>query len=218
MKKPFQDYSHQKMFEVYCGVSGAGKTTFWLKRVKTEQAWMKFIFDHQDGEFSHRFKIPAVSTPDDLLEKTGKGGYIIFDHREMFGTDKEKAFDWFCSYVFTASGAVGGRKIFACDELHKLVGQRKIPKEFLAICDEGRRRKLDILAICHGTNLLHNSIRNEITKIYTFRQTDEQAIDYLKQNGIDPEKIRNLSNGCWISRANTGEICSGGKAFQPKPA
>ncbi len=214
----FQDYDHASCFVLVCGVKGTGKTTFWLKTVKREQAWMKFVYDHQDGEFAHKLKVPAVDNPDDLREKIGKGGYIVFDYRRMFPGKKAEGFDWFCEIVFASAGAVGGRKILACDELQKLVDQRNIPSGFQQICDEGRRRKLDVFAICHGVNELHNTIRNECTKCYTFLQTDEVAMEYFKRNGIDTEKIKALKHGEWVCRANTGEVTQGGTAFQPKPA
>jgi hypothetical protein len=221
----YQDYSHVAFFEIYGGVKGTGKTTAWLKAIKAHPSWVKFVFDHQDGEFSERMGVPSVSTADELIKKSAKGGYVVFDYRPMFHdkatekfTSKQVAFDWFCEFVFTTSGTYGGNKLFCCDELGKMVGQRYVCRAFQDICDEGRRRGLDVVGICHGPNLMHNSIRNEVTRAITFRQDDKTALEFYGDKGIDVEEIRALPDGCWISRANTGEVKRGGKAFRAKQA
>jgi len=190
------------------GTSGTGKTTLAQKLLKSERAFAKFIYDHQ-GEFSQRFHVPAIHDADELIAKTAVGGYICWDPIESFPGKAQMGFEFFCDYVFNVSQALGGRKIFFCDELQKLTDTTCEPDEFLCLCETGRRFQIDVICISQAPNRLHNAIRNQLTQVFTFRQSDVNAIKFLSENGFDADKIRNLSaeKHEWIARNfDTGEI------------
>jgi hypothetical protein len=203
-----QKFDHPSMKILVTGTSGTGKTTLAQKLLKSERAFVKFIFDHQ-GEFSQRFHIPAIRDMDELIEKTSKGGYVCYDPLDSFPGQSQMGFEFYCDYVFNVSQALGGRKIFFCDELQKLTDTGNEPVEFLTLCETGRRFQIDIICISQAANRIHNAIRNQLTMVYTFRQSDKNALKYLEENGFDAEKVRNLSaeKHEWIARnLDTGEI------------
>lgn len=207
-----QDFDHRSLKILVTGTSGTGKTTLAQKLLKTEKAFVKFIYDHQ-GEFSKRFKVPAITDADDLLDKTAKGGYVCFDPIKSFPGKSQLGFDFFCEFVFAECQVIGGRKIFFCDELQKLTDTANEPEAFLTLCETGRRFKVDIICISQAPNRLHNAIRNQLTQVYTFRQSDDNAIKYLEANGFDPAKVRSLSaeRHEWLGRnLDTGETSASG--------
>ena len=76
--------------------------------------------------------------------------------------------------------------------------------------------QLDFYAITNALNAIHNSIRNQTTEIYSFLQSDKNAIAYLTENGFDENQIRNLGQFEYLWRnLRTGENNFSGKA---KPA
>ena len=203
-----QNFDHPSCKVLITGTSGTGKTTLFEKLVRKEKARLKFVYDHQ-GEFSHRFDIPAITDPEEMLEKTSKGGWVVFDPIKSFPGKSQAGFDFFCEYVFSIAPTVPGRKLFCCDELQKLTDTSTEPEKFLVLCETGRRFEIDIFCIGQAPNRIHNAIRNQLTEIYTFRQSDKNALNYLTDNGFDPEKIRNLTaeKHEWIGRnLDSGEI------------
>jgi AAA+ ATPase superfamily predicted ATPase len=208
-----QKFDHPSLKILVTGTSGTGKTTLAQKLLKSEKAFVKFIYDHQ-GEFSQRFHVEPVCDIDQLCEKTAKGGYVCYDPLDAFPGKSQMGFEFFCDFVFNVSQALNGRKIFFCDELQKLTDTATEPDEFLTLCETGRRFQIDIICISQAPNRIHNAIRNQLTTVYTFRQSDANALKYLDENGFDAEKIRALPNGKWICRnLNSGEITEGGEAF-----
>lgn len=208
-----QVFNHPSKKVLVTGVSGTGKTTLFEKLIRNEKARWKFVFDHQ-GEFSARFGHKAATDISELCEQTARAGYVIFDPVKFAnepGTDGERrglpgAFAFFCDYVFAMSETLRGRKIIVCDELQKLVTNTKTPDELLCILDTGRRYQLDFFAISQAPNLIHNAIRNQITEVFSFRQNDKNAVQYLADSGFDENKIRNLERFAYLWRnLATGE-------------
>lgn len=208
-----QKFDHPADKRLITGTSGTGKTTLFEKMLTGEKARWKFVFDHQ-GEFSRRFNRPAVFDLDGLELATEKTGWVIFDPVRIFPGQPSRALDFFADYVLSVSEQLRGRKIFACDELQKLTGTRREPMDFLALLDTGRRFQVDVIAISQAPNRIHNAIRNQLTRIFTFRQSDANAISYLAENGFDAEAVRALPRGQYLWRnLDTGEAGKGGQAF-----
>jgi hypothetical protein len=205
-----QVFSHPSKKVIFAGASGTGKTTLFEKEIKRQRAKLIFVFDHQ-GEFAQRFGHPACHDADGLCAAVERGGFVIFDPCEMYPADIEKAFLFFCDFAFEISKSVKGHKIFACDELQMLVSTSAAPAELRAILQTGRRFQLDFYAITNALNAIHNSIRNQLTEVYAFFQTDTNAIAYLSENGFDTEQIRNLKGFDYLWRnLRTGENNFGG--------
>ena len=216
-----QKFDHKSLKVLVCGVSGMGKTTMFLKLLRAEKARVKFVFDHQ-GEFSVRFDLPAVVDFEGLYKAAALGGWCVFDPIKLCEWEDQDghrigmpgAFALFCEVVFEICKMTNGRKIIVCDELHRLTDTRVEPREFISILDTGRRQQTDVFAIAQAPNQLHNGIRNQLTKVFTFRQSDDNAINYFKANGFDEKQIRELPPGKFLWRdLNSGEAGAGGKAF-----
>lgn len=204
-----EKYDHVSFKGLITGASGTGKTTLFERVVKREACRLKFIYDHQ-GEFSARFKIPAVTDLNALVEKTAKGGYVVFDPAKMYPGRSVDGFAFFCDYIFAVSQQLNGRKLLACDELQMLISNSSEPAELLAVLDAGRRYQLDFIAISQAPNRIHNGVRNQLTKVWTFRQSDANAIKYLEENSFDAEAVRNLAVHYHLWRdLRTGEAGQG---------
>jgi len=200
-----QVFSHPSCKVILTGASGTGKTTLFEKLIRKSKARWKFVFDHQ-GEFSQRFGQTACRNIQSLCEATARGGWIIYDPVEMYPGDVETAFLFYADFVFEMSKTFKGHKLFCCDELQMLVTQSTAPVELKTILQTGRRYQLDFFAITNALNAIHNSIRNQTTEIYTFLQSDKNAIAYLAENGFDENQIRNLGQFEYLWRnLRTGE-------------
>jgi len=208
-----QKFDHRSQKLLLTGTSGTGKTTLFEKLLRCEKARVKFIFDHQ-GEFAMRFDKAACYDADELCDATERGGYVLFDPVKMFPGKTSDAFRFFCGFVFEVGKNLKGRKILACDELQKLVDSDDATDEFLTILDTGRRYQIDVFCISQAPNRIHNAIRNQLTEVYTFRQSDANAVKYLAENGFDADAVRGLKNGEYFHRnLDTGELTQGGNAF-----
>lgn len=208
-----QKFDHKSDKRLVTGCSGTGKTTLFEQILRREKAPRKFVYDHQ-GEFSRRFNVPAVFDVESLCEATARGGWIVFDPLRMFTGRLPEGFQFFCDYVFSVSQVLNGRKLFICDELQKVTRVAVEPVELLSILDTGRRFQVDCFFISQAPNRIHNGVRNQLTYVITFRQSDKNAVKYLEENGFDPDAIRNLPKGKYLWRnLDTGESGEGGKAF-----
>ena len=207
-----QAFDHKPLKVLITGSSGTGKTTLWQKLIQADKARTKFVFDHS-GEFSHRFGKPPVFDIQGLAQCC-VGGYVVFDPIRLFPGRTDEGFAFYTDFVLQAGDVIKGRKLFCCDELQKLTGTRAEPEELLALLDTGRRYQIDVYAISQAPNRIHNGIRNQLTRVYTFRQSDANAVKYLEENGFDADAVRNLARGEYLWRdLDSGESGQGGKAF-----
>ena len=134
----------------------------------------------------------------------------MFDPIRMFPGKSVEGFAFFCDYVLAVSESLHGRKVFACDELQKLTDVRKEPEECLCILEVGRRLEIDVFAISQSPNRIHNAIRNQLTRVYTFRQHDKNALTFIAENGFDENAVRTLAKHRYLWRdLETGETGEG---------
>jgi hypothetical protein len=215
-----RDYNHPAYRTCHLGTSGIGKNTDFLPRLMREskKARWVFIFDHK-REFSQKIKIPVVQNLAQLVAATARGGFILFDHQMMFPGDRQAGFRFFCTFIYEASKDLRGRKILVADELQEVAGPVDDCTEIITCLDDGRSLKIDAMLIAQSANGLHTRIRNQLTELFVFRQSDENAIRHLKQNGFDENAVRALRPGEWFwKNLNTGATARGGKAFTPHSA
>jgi energy-coupling factor transporter ATP-binding protein EcfA2 len=194
-----QVFDHPSYKVLVTGTSGTGKSTLLESLVRRERAQWKFVYDHQ-GEFAARWKLPAVRTAEELEQKTLLKGWVVYDPVQDFPGRAAEGFDFFCEYIFAAAQHVRGRKLFVVDELQKLTDNRKPPEAFLTLCETGRRYQVDVFAVSQAPNRIHNAVRNQLTDVYTFRQSDDMAVKYLSENGFDAEAVRSLEKFNYIHR------------------
>lgn len=210
-----QNFDHPSYKVLVTGCSGTGKTTLFERLIRKEKAQWKFIYDHQ-GEFAARFNVPCVATAAALEEKTLKKGWVVFDPLHEFAerpptkeglTGLQQGFEFFCEYVFLTGQNCAGRKLLCCDELQSLTDNRNPPAPLVKVCEMGQRLQIDVFCISQAPNRIHNSLRNQFTDVYTFRQSDETAIKYLVDNGFDDNEVRNLAKFEYVHRnLRTGEV------------
>lgn len=200
--------SHKPDKLLITGTSGTGKTTLYLDILRSHPARYKFIFDHE-GELCFRLKCAPACIPEQMVDQTAVG-VCVFDPCLLFPGSLPRGFDFFCDYSFTVSTRLAGQKLFCCDELQKLVGTDNCPRELATILETGRRYEIDLCCISQSPNLIHTRLRNQLTRIVTFRQVDDRAVQFLEAAGFDPEAVRALAPGAYLSRdLNSGQTGSG---------
>lgn len=213
-----QDHASVKVISV--GVSGTGKSTLVEKLIRQERGvkWF-FIFDHKDGDMSRRFGVPPCFDEDALIQAVEAGGFVLFDPRKMFESDKERGFSWYCWWLWQVKRFLKGRKILCADELEALCDERSKPRSLLRILDEGRTFQMDCFFIAQSMNGLHNQVRKQITEVFAFRQGDANGIKWLDERFPPGIPWTTLPNGIWhYKNTTTGKVLSGGEAFEPKGA
>jgi hypothetical protein len=146
------------------------------------------------------------------MEELGAGlarGWCVFEPSALFPGRLPEAFEFFCDYTFEVSRRLGGRKLFACDELQRLVGTMFLSDRLAAVLETGRVYGLDAAMIGIAPNLLHNRIRNQVTEVVTFQHMDPAAMSFLEAFGFDPGQVRALPRGAFIARNDAGGQTAG---------
>lgn len=208
-------YSHPANRKIHFGASGTGKNTDFLPRLKKEKAKWIFIFDHK-REFALKLGLPVCETIPQLAVATKKGGYVLFDHQHLYPGDRVSGFKFFAKFVYEVAKELRGRKIIVVDELQDVAGPNDDCPEIITCLDDGRSLQIDAMLIAQSANGIHTRLRAQLTEIFVFRQSDENAIRHLEQNGFDKDAIRSLRPGEWFWRnLNTGKAAKGGRAFEP---
>lgn len=209
-----EKFDHPADKRLITGTSGTGKTTLFEKMLTAEKARWKFVFDAKHGEFARRFDHPPCFSADDLCAAMEAGPWVVFDPIRLFPGRPYAGLAFFADFVLAVSTKFKGRKIFAVEELQKLQTPKKDPVELLTLLDTGRTFQLDFFAISQSPNRIHNAVRNQLTKLWTFRQSDANAVKYLAENGFDSEKVTSLPRGKFLwKNLDTGETGEGGTAF-----
>lgn len=204
-KNRVQDFSHPSCKILVTGGSGTGKTQLLGKMIKEAPVNFRFVFDH-DGQFAHRFRVQALYSEAELREKVAKGGWVVWDPIELFPGDREEAFRFFCTLVYNLCQETKGRKIAYFDELQDFVTVNERPKEFLMLCETGRRYGIDLFLAAQATNRLHNAVRNQVTELFVFQQIDSKALEFETDTcGLDPEEIKALPKYEYIHKILRGE-------------
>lgn len=206
------NFAHRRTGLIVTGQSGTGKTTFWLRYLQGERVRMRFVFDGE-GEVSHKLRIMPATRPDELAAACERGTWCVFDPGVMFPGRNPEAFAFFCDFAFQAGQRIPGRKLFACDELQKLVGVNSCPWELSCILETGRRHELDSAIITQQCNLVHNRVRSQTTEAVTFRHVEDRALAWLSAVGFDPEAVCRLPGGRFIARNLESCQESNGKVF-----
>lgn len=186
------------------GSSGTGKTTFAERYLRGTPAGVRFIFD-REGEWSKRLGVPQVGNvvrmPDAL-----RTGWVLFDPDTMFEGRHEDSLEFFADWTLQVCKRIPGRKIFVVDELQLLITGHKIGRHTMTVIQTGRRYGLDFLLISQAPNLIHNSVRGQLTEVVLFRLTDELALEFPESVGISPDRVRALPDYHYISlNTKTGE-------------
>jgi hypothetical protein len=190
---PIQQIDHRPTKILITGKSGSGKSTYYTRFLDNCDYDKIFIYDHE-GEYSVRSGVKPCTNMDELLKELDKR-IIVYDPTIDFQGNSPEGFNFFCEWVFEISRELPGKKLFATDELQKILGTSTLPWEFCCIIETGRRAGIDTVFVCQQPNLFHNRLRNQLTELVTFRQIDKRALAFLEELGFDPHEVLKLDVG-----------------------
>lgn len=207
-EKALNNLEYKATRALILGTTGTGKTTLASRYVFQHPAPLILIYDWQGGEFAKRLGAPLAESRTHLAHMLeSKAFRVICYDAENAESDPESAgFDWFCGMVFEVCGWIPGRKLIVIDEGQELIDARNIPESFRVLLRRGRRRMIDTVFIADAANVIHNIGRNQVSDLYHFRGTDENAMDYAEGLGVTPDEIRGLDDLEFIHvNTRTGE-------------
>lgn len=178
--------AHKPTKLLITGCSGSGKSTYWTRYVLNCWHDKIFIFDHE-AEYCFRNALePCYEITEDIVKNNR---YVIYDPSEQFPGATQSGFNYFAELVFEVAKTLPGTKLFATDELQKIVDVHTVTYELALLIETGRRYGVDTAFVTQQPNLIHNRLRNQLTELVTFRHLDERAIKFLMELGFDPETI-----------------------------
>jgi GTPase SAR1 family protein len=205
--------AHKAHKVVITGMSGTGKSTFLHRFVENSFRSIYshvLIFDHQ-GEFGYRLGVRGARTVEEL-DAALETGMVVFDPSQEFPGDTENGWNFFCewSFRFAEANLKTGKKLLVCDELQVMASTSEQPFEISLVIETGRRYQLDFAGVSQQLNLLHNRMRNQVTELVAFRQTEKLILDVLEKKGFDIAQVQALLDGHFIwKNFATGEDGSG---------
>ena len=196
------DHDFQKSVNVIAGVGQSGKTTFGNRLLANGDFTVRFVFD-PENEAAERFGLAPTRSEFDLAAHLVRG-WVLFDPEEIFGSNYETAFEFFCEWVFAKAAQLPGAKILMVDEVWKLCPNRTIPAELANIVRTGRKRGLASVFLTQTPNELPGVILNEVTEFVAFRLQSEAALTLAERRGFDRSELASLANLNFISRTDLG--------------
>lgn len=214
------NFDHRPERVLLTGTGGSGKTTEFLRRLRTHRAEWKFVFD-PEREIASKTRWRVATTLPEMALLAAHRQPVCFDPSEITETSEE-GFDLFCRFVWSFSQGEHGVKLMASDEVQDFTmpGNGGIPASLKRILQKGRRQEIDVLLIAQSLGELHDRVRGQLSHLVTFRHTDALALDWLKRNGFETEAVKSLRYpGGWISlNRYTGEITTNVRPGKIKPA
>jgi len=183
---------------VNCGMSRSGKTTLGIRYLLNAPLHYRFIFDPDPGEFNpllgeyeDRLKIPACNNLAEMAESLCRG-WVVFYPYQMFPGEVEKAFEWFCQWVFEISLTLPGNKLFLADEVWRYCSPQAIPFHLTRIIKEGGKRRLRTLVNTQEPQRLNGRIVAEMSELVCFRLQLEKALDFVESHGFSRSEVSQL--------------------------
>jgi hypothetical protein len=198
------------------GKSGSGKTTYMLRYVMHSGHETVFIFDHK-GEFEEREDLVPSLTLDDCGERLKNGEKIVcYQHHSEYPGDADVGFQDFCAWVFRVCRVLredGKSRLFVCDEVNRFTGTSDMGDDFRCLIEDGRLQGLDFIGTSHAANQIHNRLRLQLSEIVALRTIDPRPLQFLEENGFNPEEVKELQTGEFIAKDLDNDEFSRGKLF-----
>ena len=161
------DYTLPPRSTLIVGMTGSGKSTFALLALENEPAAGRFILDDL-GQASARLRRPLASTAAEL-EASLATRWTLFNPHRMFPGELDKAFRFFCDWVYHCSCRSPGRKVLLVDEAWRFQTPQGIPRE-LAMCSQaGRAEGLELMLATQLPHKLHASVTGQATEVVCFK-------------------------------------------------
>jgi hypothetical protein len=185
---------HKNNRKLITGRTGAGKSSFTDYFLRKEAKFdICFVCDIKD-EWAHRLGVVPTT---DFSKITGREKFVVFN--PLNDPAPEEAFEDFCLFVFTFCDLAGKHVLVVFEELQEFVNHRTMPDNFRACLVRGRKHRLDMLMLSTQPNMIHNSIRSNISEVISFGQADENSTKYSRHLGI--EGVQDLQDCVFYRKA-----------------
>jgi hypothetical protein len=178
------------------GMTGSGKTTFALRYLLNVPAACRFVFDDK-GQVAHRLRIRHAGTAREC-EASLETRWCVFNPHVMFPGETEKAFRWFCHWVYETSRRGPGKKVLLVDEVWQWCSPNGIPKELAMVSQTGRVENLELVVASQMPHKLHSSIIGQSTELVCFRLQERLALQSVRDLGLTLDPSR-LNRGSYVS-------------------
>lgn len=200
---------HQTRKTGVTGESGTGKSTFALRAFVNSSAQFRFGYDFED-ELAQRLtqyrqSFHLCTTAEQLAEavESYDREIILYNPDRDFGSEIETGFEFWNRWIFDISEQLPGEKLVWCDELQTFIGSQSLAGGLKDNCIRGRKRGINMMFVQSSLNLIHNSVRGQLTEIVAFRTTDPRHLEPLQDFGFDAQAINDmpfLKDGQFILR------------------
>jgi hypothetical protein len=200
------------------GKSGSGKSVYQSRFIAAslDNYDRFFIFDHK-LEFQQRMGIPALFDENSLITALERGDqFISYNHTQDFPGDSEAAFQYFSEWTFEMARALQQRSLFVTDEVNRFTTSADMGWEFRQLIEDGRLQGLDFVGTAHSANAISNKLRLQLSEIVALKTTDARALQFLEECGFDPEEIRRLDTGQFISYCDVNGEFTRDRLFFPQ--
>lgn len=196
------------------GRTGSGKTIF-VRRLCLNATGVAcvFVFDWNDRfTFDWRGdKLPLHSCSDTAsLNRALETRWAIYNPgREFPGCAYDRkigveALKKFCRYVRHTAKAGPGRKLVCIAELWNFCTEDSIPAELAMLAQDGRADQVEFVFDTQRPERLNPSVVGAATEIVCFRLDEKQGLKAVASMAHDPEEVRSLPFGSFVSRTVQG--------------
>lgn len=195
------DFNHVASHELFCGMSGMGKSTLVRSRVAKDRAPWKFAFETYKKEFPRFSGWPlAIDRPG--LERGIASGRVAFYSAPLFPGDRVEGFNFWIRWVYEVGRVLPGRKLVIIEELEKTTTHRNSTPApaFMEMLDEGRAAQFDVISVAQRLSTVNELVRTTVTEITAFQFVDPGQVAWLVEEGFDAQAIKTLGRGNFIHR------------------
>lgn len=201
------------------GRSGSGKTIF-VRRLALNAKGVacRFVFDWND-RFTWDWKgrklaLPVCYTSAQLDAALETRWNIYNPCREFSGCSFDRkrgaeALKHFCRRVREVSRSGHGRKLVCVAELWNFCTEDSIPAELAMLAQDGRSDGVEFVFDTQRPEKLNPSVVGAATEIVCFRLDERQALRAVASMGHNPDEIRALPMGSFVSRTIQGGFLKG---------
>jgi len=201
------------------GRTGSGKTIF-VRRLclNAQGVACRFVFDWND-RFTfdwrgNKLPLPSCGSTAELNRALESRWCIYNPARDFQGCAYDRkigleALRHFCRYVRHTCKGGPGRKLVCIAELWNFCTEDSIPAELAMLAQDGRSDGVEFVFDTQRPEKLNPSIIGAATEIVSFRLDEKQALKSVATMQHEPEEVRALPFGSFVSRTVQGGVLRG---------